>query len=100
MLFGVIIKNVNVLEMGLAPYGLGKNSTSLFLNQIGDRTAYPRNNHHKTSESLNDFVEAVTDFHARAQSHKGETKDSGWKHKSCNALGNIKSGEDISAALP
>ena len=30
-LFGVDIKSVNVLEKGLAPTGLGKSSTSLFL---------------------------------------------------------------------
>ena len=60
-IFGVDIKSVNVLERGLAPTGLGKNTTSVFLEQIGDMTAYLRHNHHKTSESLGDFVEAVMD---------------------------------------
>ena len=55
-LFGVDIKSVNVLERGLAPTGLDKNSTLLFLENIGDMTAYPRHNHHKTSESLGNFV--------------------------------------------
>ena len=55
-LFGLDIKSVNVLERGLAPTGLGKNATSLFLEQIDDMTAYPRHTHHKTSESLGDFV--------------------------------------------
>ena len=49
------LKNAKVgLERGLTPTGLGKNTTSLFLEQIGDMTAYPRHNHHKTSESLGD----------------------------------------------
>ena len=79
-----------MLERGLSPTGLGKNTVSLFLEQIDDMTAYPRHNHHKTSESLGDFVEAVTDLNNQSQMWKGGTKDSGWKHKYRNALDNIK----------
>ena len=61
-LFGVDVKSVAVLERGIAPANLGKHTISLFLEQIDDMTAYPRHTHHKTSESLGDFVEAVTDL--------------------------------------
>jgi len=64
-LFGVDIKRVNVLERGLARTGLGNNSTSFFLEQIDDKTSYPRHSHHKTSESLGEFMEAVTDLSNR-----------------------------------
>ena len=67
-----------MLERGLAPTGLGKNTTSLFLEHIVDMTAYPRHNHHKTSESLGDFVEAVTDLNNQSQMRKGGTNDIGW----------------------
>ena len=98
-LFGVDIKKFNALERGRAPTGLGKTTTFLFLEQIDDITAYPRHNRHKTSESLGDFVEAVTDLNNQSQMRKGGAKDSGWKHKSCNTLENIKSGEDLNVAL-
>ena len=98
-LFGVNIKSVNVLERGLAPTGIGKLSTPLFPEQIGDTTAYPRHSHHKTSESLGEFVETVTELKNTDRMRQGGTKDSGWKHKSRNALKNVKSGEDLSAAL-
>ena len=61
--------------------------------------AYLCHNHHKTSESLGDFVEAVTDLNNQSQMRKGGTKDSSWKHKSRSALENIKSGEDLNVAL-
>ena len=70
-LFGVDLKSVNVLERGLAPSGLGKHTTSLFLEQIDDMTAYPRHTHQKTSESLGDFVEAVTDLSNQNKRGKG-----------------------------
>ena len=98
-LFGLDIKSVNVLERGIAPTDLGKNTTSFFLDQIGDMIAYPRHNHHKTFESLGDFIEAVTDLNNQSQMRKGGMKNSGWKHKSRNALESIKSGEDLNVAL-
>ena len=98
-LFGVDVKSVTALEKGLGPHKLGKQSTSLFLEQIDDMTAYPRHTHHKTSESLGEFVEAVTDLGNQGQSKQGGVRDTGWKHKSRNALGNIKNAEDLNAAL-
>ena len=40
-LFGIDLKNVNNLEKGLAPPNLGKQTTTIFLEQIDDVTAYP-----------------------------------------------------------
>ena len=37
-LFGMGIKNVNALEKGLSPPDLGKNTITLFLEQIDDMT--------------------------------------------------------------
>ena len=70
-LFGVDVKSVAGLERGIAPSNLGKQTISLFLEQIDDMTAYPRHTHHKTSESLGDFVEAVTDLSNQSQGKQG-----------------------------
>jgi len=61
--------------------------------------AYSQYKYHKTSESIGNFVETLTDLNTQAQSHKGGTKDRWWKDKSRKALESIKSGEDLSAAL-
>ena len=55
--------------------------------------------HHKISESLGDFVEAVTDLSNQSMSKQGGVKDTGWEHKSRNALANMKNAEDLNAAL-
>ena len=89
-LFGVGIKNVVTLEKGLSPPRLGKTTISLFLEQIDDVTAYPRHSSDKTSESLGDFVEAVTDMNNASEGRKGGTRDTGWKNKHRNSLGSIK----------
>jgi len=47
-----------------APSQLGEKTVSLFFEQIDDMTVYPRDLH-KASESLGDFVEAVTDLSIR-----------------------------------
>ena len=65
---------MTVLERGVAPKNLGKQTISLFLEQIDDMTAYPRHTHHKTSESLGDFVEAVTDLSNQSQAKQGGSK--------------------------
>jgi len=99
-LFGLGIKNVNTLEKGLAPHGLGKHSISLFLEQIDDMTAYPRHVSHKNSEALGDFVEAVTDLSYHKEGRRaGGTKDTGWKSKQRNALEAIKGAEGLNNAL-
>ena len=80
-LFGVGIKNVNVLEKGLGPKSLGKKSTSLLLEQIDNMTAYPRHVGHKNLEALGEFVEAVTDLNNHQDGRRGGTKDTGWRGK-------------------
>merc|ERR1719491_1719168 len=54
--------------------------------------------YHKNSEKLGDFVETVTDMSNQSQSRQGGVKDTGWKHKSRNALGNIRNAEDLNTA--
>jgi len=46
-LFGGDLKSVNNTEEGLSPPGHGKTTTSMFLEQIDDITAYPRQPNHK-----------------------------------------------------
>ena len=41
-LFGVDVKSVTVLEKGIGPLNLGKQTISLFLEKIDNMTAYPR----------------------------------------------------------
>ena len=98
-LFGVNVKNVVTLEKGLSPPKLGKATMTLFLEQIDDVTAYPRHSSDKTSESLGDFVEAVTDMNNASHGRKGGTRDTGWKQKHRNSLEGIKSSEKLSSAL-
>ena len=98
-LFGVDLKNVNNLERGLAPAKLGKRTVTIFLEQIDDVTAYPRHANHRNSEGLGDFVEAVADINQQRQGRKDGTRDTGWKGKTRNALGYMKSSEELSAAL-
>ena len=62
-------------------------------------TAYPRHANHKTSESLGDFVEAVTDLQQNSQGRKEGCKDTGWKAKTRNALDYMKTSEELGAAL-
>ena len=98
-LFGVDLKNVNHLEKGLSPKNLGKQTASLFLEQIDDMAAYPRHSSHKTQESLGDFVEAVTDLSHQQQGQRGGVRDTGWKGKTRNSLDYIKNSQDLNTAL-
>ena len=74
-LFGIGIKNVNVLEAGLGPSNSGKKTISIFLEQIDDMTAYPRHINHKNSEGLGEFVDAVTDMNNERDGRKGGSRD-------------------------
>lgn len=87
------------LEKGLSPPKLGKATMTLFLEQIDDVTTYPRYSSDKTSESLGDFVEAVTDMNNASHGRKGDTRDTGWKQKHRNSLDGIKTLEKLSNAL-
>lgn len=72
-LFRVSLKNTVTLEKGISTLKLGKTTMTLFLEQNDGVTAYPRHSSDKTSESLGDFVEVVTDMN-----NKGGTRDTGW----------------------
>ena len=98
-LFGVDLKNVNTLEKGLAPAKLGKHTVTLFLEQIDDVTAYPRHANHRNNDGLGDFVEAVADINQQHAGRKDGARDTGWKGKSRNALGAIKTSDELGAAL-
>ena len=98
-LFGVGIKNAVTLEKGLSPAKLGKTTLTLFLEQIDDVTAYPRHSSDKTSESLGDFVEAVTDMNQSNQGRKGGSQDTGWKNKHRNSLEAMKSSDVLNTSL-
>jgi hypothetical protein len=98
-LFEIDLKNVVNLEKGLAPSKLGKRTTSIFLEQIDDVTAYPRHANHRSSKGLGDFVEAVADLNQERQGRKEGTRDTGWKGKTRNALGYIKTSDELGAAL-
>ena len=71
-LFGVGTKNVVPLENELAPSKLGKTTVSLFLEQINDVTTYPCRSSNKTSESLGDILETVTDMNNADQGRRVE----------------------------
>ena len=98
-LFGISLKNVNGLEKGLGPKSLGKTTNSLLLENIDDMSAYPRHISRKNSEALGEFVEAVTDMNNQYDGRRGGTKDTGWRHKSRNALEAIKNEEGLTATL-
>ena len=98
-IFGVDVKSVTVLERGIYPSNLGKQTISLFLEQIDNMTTYLCHTQHRTSESLGNFVEAVKDLSNQNQSKQGGVKDTGCKYKSRKALGNMKTAEDLSDTL-
>ena len=62
-------------------------------------TSYPRHSNHKTSESLGEFVEVVTNLSNANQSRKGGTRDTGWKSKHQHDLNSIRSVDAINNAL-
>ena len=98
-IFGVGLKNVNVLEAGVAPPNLGKKTISIFLEQIDDMTAYPRHVNHKNSEGLGEFVDAVADLNNQRDGRKGGSRDTGWRNKTRNALEYIKSSDGLNSAI-
>ena len=98
-IFGVGLKNVNVLEAGVAPPSLGKKTISIFLEQIDDMTAYPRHVNHKNSEGLGEFVDAVADLNNQRDGRKGGSRDTGWRNKTRNALEYIKSSDGLNSAI-
>jgi len=98
-LFGVSFKNIDRLEQGLAPSGLGKRTVHLFLEQIEDMLAYPRYHNTKSSEGVGELVQVVTTMNSHAQGKRGGLTDMGWKTKHCNSLAYIHSSEELNEAL-
>ena len=98
-LFNVSIKNVNGLEQGLGPSGIGKKTRHLLLEQMEDMTAYPRHSSTNATEGIGELVEAVTGFKHHEQEKLGGSSDTGWKHKNRNVLGSVKSATDLNNIL-
>ena len=98
-LFGIGIKNVNVLEAGLAPTNAGKKTICIFVEQIDDVTAYPRHINHKNSEGLGEFVDAVASMKNERDGRQGGARDTGWRSKTRNALEYIKNMDGLNAAI-
>lgn len=98
-IFETGIKNMLIMDKGLTPHNLGKNNISLFLEQFNNMAAYPCHTNHKTSESLRDFVEAVTDLSNVKLRRKACAKDIGWKNKYRNSMDSIKYADAINTAL-
>ena len=98
-LFNISIKNVNGLEEGLGPSGIGKTTRHLLLEQIEDMTAYPRHSSTSATEGIGELVEAVTGFKHQEQEKLGGSNDTGWKHKNRNVLGSVKSSNDLNNVL-
>ena len=98
-LFNVNIKNVNGLEDGLGPSGIGKTTRHLLLEQMEDMTAYPRHSSTVATEGIGELVEAVTGFKHQEQEKHGGSSDTGWKHRSRNVLGSVKSSSDLNKIL-
>jgi len=98
-LFGVRLKNVNNIEKGLSPPGLGKRTMCLFLEQIENMTAHLHHSNTTSTEGLGELVKVVTNFQNESQERRGETTDTGWRHKNRNVLASIKMSFDSNTVL-
>jgi len=75
-IFGVSLKNVDRLEQGLAPSGLGKRTVHLLLEQVEDMSAYPC---HQNPKSSGGSWRASAGGHGDELSRTGKT----WRLDGC-----------------